>query len=276
MRLYRAARLGDTVTATDAYGTDTFDCGFEPMSFNKIDGVSITKRQISVAPGTVMPARSVATIDGRQYLLGHGAPDYWKGKAIRLNYVIQGADGLANLLTIGQALANSTPTTAYAALAFAKYMPADTNDNSKFSPQYQMFLAGSENAPADSLIQLATKWFLVKQSYISTSGLRIALVNEIEDPVFETVTFGSRTYDPITDAYSSTGASVKIMRIKWSEHYTYLSIGTETYERGDQQVFMLKTATPKPSDTLTLSDGTWRILAVQDEGTRWSCHVRRS
>jgi hypothetical protein len=98
----------------------------------------------------------------------------------------------------------------------------------------------------------------------------------LADPVFETVSLSVNTYDPVADATTSVTTSHPIMRVKWTEHYTYLSIGTETYERGDQQVFMLKTATPKPSDTLTLSDGTWRILAVQDEGTRWSCHVRRS
>ena len=38
------------------------------------------------------------------------------------------------------------------------------------------------------------------------------------------------------------------------EHYKYLSIGSTQYERGDQQLFLLKATTPKPSDTLTLSD----------------------
>lgn len=192
-----------------------------------------------------------------------------------MNYVIQGADGLANLSSIAESLSNAAPRTAYAALAFSKYMP-EANDNSKYPPQYQMFLAGSETAPADSLIEMSSRFFLVKQSYISISGLRIALVNEIENPVFETATFGSRTYDPITDSYTSGGSSVRVMRVKWSEHYQYLSKASETYERGDMQMFMLKTSTPKPSDTLELSDGIWRILTVQDEGLHWSCHARRA
>ena len=60
------------------------------------------------------------------------------------------------------------------------------------------------------------------------------------------------------------------------EHFRYLTKASETYERGDQQVFVLKSVTPKPSDNLTLSDGVWRVLSAQDEGTLWSLHVRRA
>ena len=261
MKLQSAARMGDTVVASDAYGTAQVMVQYDPMSFAKIDGVSVRKRQISAAPSVAMPARGVITIDGQKYLVGHGAPDYWRGKAIRVSYVIQGADGLANLQTIGQALDGIIPVTAYAAVVFAKYLP-DANDSSRMPPQYQVFLAGAEEAP--------------EQSYISTSGLRVALANIVDEPCFETVSFANRVYDPVSDSYTSAGTSIKIFRIKWSESFTYLSKASEGFERGDIQVFMLKSSTPKPSDLLTLSDGSWRILAVQDMGTTWRCHARRA
>ena len=275
MRLYAAARMADTETATDAYGTDTFKCQFEPMSFSKIDGVSVKKRSISVAPTVTLPSRGALTIDGQVYLFGHPAPDYWKGEVIRQTVIVQGADGLANLRTIGEALAGAAPRQAYAAVVFSKYMP-EAADNSRYPPQYQTFLAGSELVPADSLIELDGSYFLVKQSYLSTSGLRIALTNIVDEPCFETITFGSRTYDPLTDSWSSAGSPVNVFRVKWSESFTYLSKSSETCERGDIMVFMLKTHTPKPSDLLALSDGPWRVLAVADEGATWRCHVRRS
>ena len=274
MRLYNAARMGDKVVATDAYGTAQIMVQYDPLSYSKVDGTNVTKRMLSVAPSVVMPARGAVTIGDQTYLVGHGAPDYWNGEVIRTNYVIQGADGLANLCSIGEALAGTAPRTAYAALAFNKYMP-EMNDNSKFPPQYQAFVAGVESAPADSLIELNGAYFLIKQSYLSTSGLRIALANIVDMPCFETVTFGSRVYDPITDEYTSTGSPVKVFRVKWSESFSYLSKASETCERGDIMVFMLKTHTPKPSDLLALSDGPWRVLAVADEGATWRCHVRR-
>ena len=275
MKLSNAARMGDTVVASDAYGTAQVMVQYDPMSFAKIDGVSVRKRQISAAPSVAMPARGVITIDGQKYLAGHGAPDYWRGKAIRVSYVIQGADGLANLMTIGQALAGTPPVTAYAAVVFNKYI-GEMNDNSRMAPQYQVFLAGAEEAPEDTLIGLEGAFYLVKQSYISTSGLRVALANIVDEPCFETVSFANRVYDPVSDSYTSAGTSIKIFRIKWSESFTYLSKASEGFERGDIQVFMLKSSTPKPSDLLTLSDGSWRILAVQDMGATWRCHARRA
>jgi hypothetical protein len=274
MKLSNAAKLGNTQVASDAYGSATFKCQYEPMSFAKIDGVSVRKRQISTSPDVTVPARGAIAINGDIYLVGHGAPDFFKNEVIRVSYIIQGADGLANLTSIATALANAAPVVAYAALVFSKYLP-DSADSSKYPPQYQMFLAGSESAPADSLIQLAGKWYLAKESYVSTSGLRIALVNEIAEPAFETINYSGRTYVPATDSFSVGTSVVKILRIKWQEHFLYLSKGSETYERGDQQIFILKATTPKPSDTLTLSDGVWRVLAVQDDGAVWSCHVRR-
>ena len=275
MRLLDAARRFDKTTATDAYSATTFKCQFEVLAYSKIDGVAVKKRQISTASSVTIPARRVVTIHGQTYLVGHGAPDFWNDDTIRLNYVVQGADGLANLTTIADELAGTAPGTAYAALAFAKYLP-DAEDSSKYPPQYQVFLSGTESAPADSLIYLNSVWYLVKESYVSTSGLRVSLANVVESPNFEMATFTSRVYAPLTDTYVDTPSAIKVFRIKWAEHFEYLSKATEQYERGDLTVMMLKAVTPDPPDTLTLSDGVWRILSAQDEGLTWSCHARRA
>jgi hypothetical protein len=277
MRLINASHFGDTEVAYDAYDllAPTFKVGFDAMSFSKIDGVSVNKRAVSITPSVVLPLRGALAIDNRVYLFGNGAPDYWKGKVIRRTIIIQGADGLANLTSISGALMNLAPSAAYAALVFSKYMP-ESIDNSKYPPQYQIFLSGTESAPADSLVELNSAWYLIKQSYISTSGLRIALANELDSPIFETVSFGARAYDPYTDDYISTGHSIKVLRVRWSEHFTYLSKASVTFERGDVQIFIGKDHMPKSSDTLTLSDGVWRILSVQDDMNVWSCHARRA
>ncbi len=275
MRLLDAARRFDTTTATDAYSAATFKCQFEVLAYSKIDGVAVKKRQISTASSVTIPARRVVTIHGQTYLVGHGAPDFWNDDTIRLNYVVQGADGLANLTTIADELAGTAPGTAYAALAFAKYLP-DAEDSSKYPPQYQVFLSGTESAPADSLVYLNSVWYLVKESYVSTSGLRVSLANVVDSPNFEMATFTSRVYAPLTDTYVDTPSAIKVFRIKWAEHFEYLSKATEQYERGDLTVMMLKAVTPDPPDTLTLSDGVWRILSAQDEGLTWNCHARRA
>ncbi len=274
MNLYNVARYGDRVIGRDAYGSDTFMLQFEPMSFSKIDGVSILKRQISVAPTVTIPSRRCINIGGQVFITGHGAYDYWEGQVIRVTLILQGADGLADLTTIAAELAGTPPSTAYAALAFAKYLP-DAEDSSRYPPQYQVFLSGTESAPADSLVKLNSVWYLIKESYISTSGLRVSLANAIDSPNFEDAT-SSRVYNPVTDTHTTTDTTMKIFRVKWSEHFRYLSKASEQYERGDQQVFTLKTVTPDPPDNFTLSDGTWKVVSSQDEGLTWSCHVRRT
>ena len=107
MRLYRAARQGDTVTATDAYGTASFKCQLAPLELFKVQGTRIKVRQLSTAPDVVIPSRGAIRINGDVFLIGHGSTDFWKGAPIRVNYVTQGADGLATLTTIEGALASS-------------------------------------------------------------------------------------------------------------------------------------------------------------------------
>ena len=274
MKLSKVAGYFDNLVGQDAYGTATFLCQFEPLAYSKIDGVAVRKRQISTVEGVTMPARGAILIDGDVYLVGHPAPDYWMGAVIRNTHVIQGADGLADLTSIADALASAPAVSAYAALVFSRYLP-DNADSSKYPPQYQVFLAGTESAPANTLILLNGVWFLVKESYISTSGLRIALANVLDEPAFGTATLQTETYDVATDSYTSSPTSLTVLRVKWTEHFNYLSKASETYERGDQQLFLPMTVTPKESDTLDFPDGTWRILAVQDETTHWSCHARR-
>lgn len=277
-RLQRASNKYNDLQAADAYTpTSIFLCQFEPMSFSKIDGVAVRKRQISIAPGVTLPARGCITISGETYICSHPAPDFWRGSVIRQTVILQGSDGLAKFTTIADELNNAPGVQAHAAKVFAKYMP-DQVDSSKYPPQYQIFMAGTESAPADSLIQIDSDWFLVKQSYESTSGMRVALSNLLESPTFETILAGERTYDPLTDSWSSTPTSAKVMRVKWSEHYEYLTADSTKYQVGDLQVFMLQSALPslKVGDSLTLSDGMWKVLSLRPEGTTWSIHARRS
>lgn len=277
MRLHTVAAKHDTVKAKDANGTATIKCQLAPLELFKIDGVAVKKRQLSTAPDVVMPARGVLNIDGDNYLVGTGTPDYWRGTKIRMNYVIQGTDGIASLQSVAAALRGDAPVSAHAALLFSRYLP-ESADSSKYPPQYQVFLAGTEASPADSLIYMAGDWYLVKESYLSNSGLRIAMANVVNGTVFETISYEAKTYVPVSDTMVTVTTPVKVMRVKWQEHFHYMTRADETYQRGDIQVLVLKSAMPtaKASDELPMSDGPWRVLSVQDEGEILSMHLRRA
>lgn len=276
MRLHSAASRFDKTLAADSYTpATTFLCQLSPLDLYRIDGAAVKRRQMSCAPGVSIPSRRAITIGGQVFLVGDGSPDHWKGSVIRQNFVLQGADSVCSMNTVAAELSGTAATTAYGSLVFSKYLPEGA-DTSKYPPQYQIFLSGSESVPPDSLIKIGSRWFLIKDSYISLSGLLVALANEIRGSVFETVTVTARTYVPSSDTYTTASSSKKVMRVRWQEHFTYLSKAQIDYFRGDEQLFILKSAmTPKQGDTLTLSDGVWMILDVQDEGATWSCHVRR-
>ena len=276
MRLSRAANRFNDMIAADAYApTATFLVQFEPVSYSKLDGVQVRKRSTSIAPDVVIPARGVIAIDGQNYLVGHTAPDYWKGRVIRRTVVIQGADGLAVVSSITEALGNSPGVSAYASAAFSKYN-TDMRESSAYHPEYQLFFAGSESLSEGTLVSLNGDWFLVKEAYHSTSGLLVGLADKLPGTVFETVTVNSNTYDPVLDAYTTSAASAKVMRVRWKESFEYLTAAQEDYVRGDETVFVLQSAfDAKPSDTLTLSDGDWRVISVVDQGAVLALHARR-
>ena len=277
MKLARAARRFDTTLAADSYNpATTFHCQLAPLSLYKIDGPSVKRREMSCDPAIVIPARGCINIDGQNYVVGAGTPDQWNGVPIRDSYVLQGADHTANLNTIAAELTGTAPIVAYASLDFSRNI-IDERVSSNYLSQYAIFFGGSESVPEDSLVNIGTRWFLVRQSYVSSSGLLTTLANEIEGPVFETVNFSTRTYNPVTDAYTAVVTAVKVLRVRHAEHFQYLTQGTVKYEHGDITMMMLKTAiTPKAADTLALSDGTWKIISVQSEGLNWNCHARRA
>lgn len=277
MKLANVAKRFDKTVAADAYNpVTTFKCQLAPLDLFRIEGTAVKKRQLTTAPDVVIPARRTISIDGDVYLIGDDSADHWRNQRIRNNYVLQGADFIASVYTVAQALNNDAPLTAWAALNFNKNQ-TDERQNSDYHSQYNIYFANGETAPADSLITDGTRWFLIRQSYTSVSGLVVTLANEINAPAFETISFKTRTYVPATDSYTEVSTNVKLLRIRWTEWFEYLSAGTAKFVSGDMMVTVLKSAiTPKAGDTLALSDGNWKVIAVQDDAPVWSVHVRRA
>lgn len=274
MDLSLAASYFDDIVASDAYdSSSTFYCQIDPLSLFKIDATAVRRREISCAPNVTIPARRAITIDGITFLVGDVSPDFFMGDRIRDNYVVQGANYLATFTSIAGELASTAGTQVYVSRDFSKFQ-TDSRETSDYFSQYQVFASGTETQP--ELIKIGSTYYLVRDGYTSVSGFLSMMANEVPDPAFETITFAVRTYAPATDTWSQTTSSVPIFRIRWTEDFKYFSRDSTDYERGDLQVFILKSAlTPKVSDKLTLSDGTFEILSIRSDGSCWSCHVRR-
>lgn len=277
MRLHSVAKFFDTLVARDAYSPGTtLRVQFEPMSFAKTDGVMVRKRAVSLAPGVNIPPRGAIEIDGQVYLAGHSAPDYWNGTEIRKLVVIQGADKSVVVKSIAELLLGSVTTSAYADIVFNKIV-TDQRESSEATEEYSVFLAGTEGAYRDSVVVHDTDLYLVKYSVISSSGLRIASANKMDDGALETGTRSTRTYNPVTGTFSSTPVALQVLRVRWEDKFKYLSEGQEDYVRGDQTLFVLQADFPAtPGDHVQLSDGTWKVISVQGSGTVNVLHVRRA
>ncbi len=276
VKLSSAAKYFDKTTASDAYSSlTTFKCQIDPLDMYRVDGTRIKIRTMSTAPGVTLPARGAIIVHGQAYLVGDVSVDQWNDENIRNRYVLQGADYIAEVQTISEVLSDTAGTLAYASIDFNKYN-TDERDNSDYHPQYHVFFGGSETVPTNSIITAGARSYLVRKSHRTMAGLTDALSNELDDPVIDTATLVDRSYNPITDTYTDTPTAVRCVRVRWQDHFTYLSQGSTKYETGDMQVFVPLSVTPNPSDVVTLPDGDWRVLSVVDLTGYRSLHVRRA
>lgn len=274
MKLKNAARYFDTTQAVDAYNSTTkVKCQLEPLDMYRTEGTRIKVRNMSTAVGVAIPARKVIKIDSQAYLVSDSSYDYWKKEAVRARYVIQGADYVVEIRTIKEVLEETPGTLAYASIDFNKYS-TDERDSSEYHPQYHIFF-GNEEVGEDYIVSTSDRFFLVRNSYRTPSGLIDALSNQLDSPVTDSATLNSREYQPITDSYVDTPTTVRCLRIRWQDHFTYLSQGTQKYERGDAQILLPLSMSPSTSDHITLSDGVWVVLSVQTKAGYHSLHVRR-
>lgn len=275
MKLKNVAKYFDRTKAVDAYNPRaSFKCQIEPLDMYRTEGTRIKIRNMSTAPGTRMPARKVIKVDDQPYLVSDMSQDHWDGEPLRDRYVIQGADDLVEIRSIAQVLADEAGVEAFASVDFSKYS-TDERDSAEYHPQYHIFF-GNEVVPENSIIHTTDKTFLVKNSFRNPGGLLDALSNELDSPVIDSATFTSRTYNPITDSYTDASSTVRCLRIRWQDQFTYLSQASAKFERGDVQILLPLSMTPKANDTVTLSDGAWRILSVVTHAGFRAAHVRRA
>lgn len=278
MRLHKAASFFDDSVLYDAYANTLIGNGqLDPTDIFKLDGASVRRRVISVNPDVILPTRRAVRLGADVYLIGEPSTDEWNGTPIRTKYVLHQTPGMATVKTLVEALADAAGTTMYASREWNKDV-ADLKTSSDYFNDYHIFVANTEVATQGSLIFIDGQWHYCHAVHPSLSGFTDLVSHEIIGTVFETVLVTGTTYDPVADSYSGSDTSVKILRMRWQERFEYLTLAQEEYVRGDETVVILKASLPnlKPSDTLALSDGAWRVLAVHDDGATLTAHVRRN
>jgi hypothetical protein len=276
MKLSDAARYFDTLAFYDGYSSALLGkCQLDLFNDGTRDSANAARRILSLQPELTPPARRVISFDGAQWLVGNPSSDYFYGAPLRVKYPIHRAEGLATVKTVAQALANATGITAYMAKVWVKGSK-ELEESSDVIGVLELVAAASEVLAVRTLIQLSGAWYIVRSVYQSSAGFAKAICDQLVDPVFETASQGGRTYDPVTDSYTSTATTLSVIRIRWQSHFEYLSENSEDFKPGDEQAFLLlSAATPEAGDTLTLSDGVFQVLRVVNEGSFASLHLRK-
>jgi hypothetical protein len=275
MKLTNAAKAFDNTIATDAYGTAMLYCQFDLYDDARRDGMTVERRIISAAPDQILPARRVVTVNGKQWILGDGAEDYFKGRTIRIKYVGHQASGLAALKTVEETLTGAAGHALYAATAWVK-AAREIEISSELTNVPTLYTAAGEPVHANQIAILNGAVLWLRKPYQTTAGLQACVADELDDP-WDTATIESRIYDPLTDSYTGAPVAATVLRMRWQEHFEYFSKAQGTYERGDCVIWVTKAAlNVKINDEVTLSDGRWRVLRVADEGTTQSLQLRRA
>lgn len=276
MKLKRAAKYFDKTKAVDAYdGARSFKCQLEPLDMYRTEGTRIKVRNMSTDPFQLIPPRRTIKIDDQAYLVSDASYDYWGNEKIRARYVIQGADHVVEIRTIQEVLDDVTGTLAYASIDFNKY-GTDERDSADYHAQYHVYF-GREDVRENDIISTSDgRHYLVKNRYLTPAGIIDAISNELDSPVIDAATFKVRTYNPITDSFTDSSSTIRCIRLRWQDYFTYLSQGSEKFERGDIQVLVPSSVTPKAADVIDMSDGQWRVLSVVDGTGYRSLHMRRA
>lgn len=274
MKLKSVSKFFDKTKAVDAYNTRySFKCQVEPLDMYRTEGTRIKIRNMSTAPEVTIPARRVIKIDDQAYIVSDSSLDHWSGEAIRSRYVLQGADHVVEIRTISQVLEDVPGVQAYASIDFNKYS-TDERDSSEYHPQYHIYF-GKEEVGGDALIHSTDSNYLVKNSYLTPAGIVDALANELDDPVVQVTVSTGRSYNPVTDSYTTTTASVRAVRVRWQEQFQYLTQGSTKYERGDVQLFVLPAVQAKAGDIVSIGSEDFKVLSYLDKGGYRSLHIRR-
>lgn len=278
MRLSAAAAYFDDVPVLDAYsGVQACMGQVDPGEGVVRDALTVSRRVLSVVPGVTLPARGALRLLDTAFLVSAlPESDYFRGAAIRDNYVMHRADGLAEIKTILQELTNVAGTSAYAAMVWVKGSK-EVDESSLVTNQLNVYLSSTESVAEGQIVKLLGKWFAVREVYNTPAGFLAAVADQLDAPNFETVSYAARVYVPATDNYTSTPTSVKALRLRWQSRFEYLGQASAKYQAGDDVVMVAAAAVAQPTtgDTITLSDGLRRVEAFYADGGMWHLHVRR-
>lgn len=276
MRVAAAANAYNNMLCFDAYsGVPLFYGQLGLYDDNKRDSETSERRIISVASTVKPPTRRVVMAAGTHYILGHANPDDFKGNIIRIGMVAHEATDLAQVRTLAEACLGQAGFSAWAGRVWFKNA-AFTEQSSVLAPQHHLYFSTSEIVPNEAIVTFESRKYLVRTSMAGPSGTLVVQAEQMAEPVIESGTFATGAYDPITETFAGGTATATVVRVRWQALFQYHNKQAPAFGPEDIQLAVAKSSvTAKAGMVVTLSDGTWKLADVSDEGLVWLCRAVR-
>ena len=271
--LFAVACHFDDISVADAYtSVAAFYGQFSSFDESAPDGTTVKKRTLSVRPGTTIPTRRTIAFLGETWIVGEGNVDGIYNTAIRQAYWMKKVSSGAELLTPGQVCAG---TTGYALYVSKDYLKDTVNGvtDTEYDPFWNIYASKSEAVSKGSYLKIGATLFRVRGAHQESSGFLLLQCDEIDSNniVSLTVQTGS-AFDPITDTFTGTSATVTGIRLEPSKFYRYATQADPRYNSGD--VSCLVGSTLSIGTTVTISGLRYRVMAVQPELDAFNLHLR--
>ena len=277
MRLADAARAFNDAPCRDAYsGAYLFGAQFTLYDDVRRDSETAERRVISVAPNVQIPPRRTIETCGTRFIVGHGSPDFFRGKTLRVGYVAHEATHLATLRTLGEVCSGAAGVTAWAGRAWVKDASYSEQD-SRLTPQHHLYFAHGEPAAPRRLIDFDDTLCVVRAVNKGAAGTLVAFCDELEAPVREAATVHLAAYDAATDTTTYTATPAAVLRLRWQSLFAYMAGVAPKFEPGDMQIAIDAAAgTVVPGTRVALPDGFWQVQSATLVDGAWLCRATRA
>lgn len=275
MRLAAAANAFNQTECLDAYtGTLAFLGQLGLYDDTKRDSETAERRVLSVAPDVEIPARRVIEMAGRRWIVGHDNVDTFRGSVLRQGLVVHEATALAEVQTLEQACLNQTGTRAWAGRAWVKDS-GFSEQSSVLASVHHIHFSRTETVDVGQVVNFAGHYHVVRANSYGAAGMLVAVCEQLRGVVIEEATALAATFDPVTEAWTGSSSSFRAVRMRWQSLFEYRNNISPRFGPEDVQLAIAKASmTPRVGQKLTLSDGTWQIASVLDEGV-WLCRAVR-
>lgn len=275
--LFQAARWFDDVPIYDGYtNAFLFNGQYSTYDEGSPDGTTSKRRILSLDPSFSIPLRRSIKIEGENWLVGDGLTDSIFGEPIRKNYWIKKVTDIAQFRTPLQVCNGDFGTTVH---THKQYLKDTVNGitNSQYDPFWNIFYSGNEVASRGYFISFESKLTRVRGLHLELEGLMLAGCDELDDSLNESIVAVSvdtvKTYNPITDTYTTTSGSYNGIKLDAYKLYNYNNQAEPKVNAAD--ITLILPVEVPTGRTITVSGKIYRVSSVNPDLDAWSHNLTR-